>query len=50
MPGPRARGLGGVGGMGVEVPTAYNSKTIHSIEMKFGMVVENHKINLVLFN
>ena len=34
-----ARSQGG-GGMGVEVPMAYNSKTIHSIEMKFGMVVE----------
>ena len=44
-----ARSQGG-GGMGVEVPMAYNSKTIHSIEMKFSMVVENHKINLVLFN
>ena len=27
---------------------AYNSKTIHGIEMKFGRIVENHKlINLV---
>ena len=36
-----ARGRGGV-------PAAHNSKTIHGFEMKFGRVVENHKlINLV---
>ena len=35
-------------GEGGEVPAAHNSKTIHGIEMKFGRVVENHKlINLV---
>ena len=34
--------------MGGGVPAAHNSKTIHGIEMKFGTVVENHKlINLV---
>ena len=38
--------LGGRGGR--KVPAAYNSKTIHGIEMKFGRVVESHKlINLV---
>ena len=32
-------------------PAAHNSKTIRGIEMKFGKVVENHKlINLVYFN
>ena len=30
------------------MPAAHNSKTIHGIEMKFGRVVENHKLtNLV---
>ena len=30
------------------MPAAHNSKTIHGIEMKFGRVVENHKlINLL---
>ena len=30
------------------MPAAYNTKTIHGNEMKFGRVVENHKlINLV---
>ena len=39
--------FGGEGG-GRKVPAAYNSKTIHGIEMKFGRVVESHKlINLV---
>ena len=39
-------GLGGGGGR--KVPTAHNFKTIHGIEMKFGKIVENHKlINLV---
>ena len=38
--------LGG-GGEG-KVPVAHNSKTIHGIGMKFGRVVENHKlVNLV---
>ena len=33
------------------MPAAHNSKTFHGIEMKFGRVVENHKlINLVSFN
>ena len=41
VPGPGGRGKGGV-------PAAHNSKTIHGVEMKFGRVVENHKlINLV---
>ena len=36
------------GGGGRKVPAAYNSKTIHGIEMKFGSVLENRKlINLV---
>ena len=35
---------GGGGGGGGEVPAAQNSKTIHGIEMKFGRVVENHKL------
>ena len=35
VPGPR--GWGGV-------PAAHNFKTIHGIEMKFGRVVENHKL------
>ena len=36
------------GGGGRKVPAAHNSKTIDGIEMKFGGVVENHKlINLV---
>ena len=26
------------------MPAAHNSKTIHGIEMKFGRVVENHKL------
>ena len=31
-----------------KVPADHNSKTIHGIEMKFGKVVENHKlINLI---
>ena len=39
---------GGGGGGGAKVPTAYNSETIYGIKMKFGRVVENHKlINLV---
>ena len=30
------------------MPVAYNTKTIHGIEMKFGRVIKNHKlINLV---
>ena len=29
---------------GRKVPMVYNSKTIHGIEMKFGRVVENHKL------
>ena len=33
------------------MPVAHNSKTIHGIEMRFGRIVENHKlINLVQFN
>ena len=37
---------GGEGG--VKVPVAYNSKTIHGIETKFGRVIGNHKLtNLV---
>ena len=26
------------------MPTAYNSKTVRGIEMKFGRVVDNHKL------
>ena len=41
---------GGRGG-GRKVPAAHNSKTINENGMKFGRVVENHKvINLVRFN
>ena len=30
------------------MPAVHNSKTIHGIEMKFGRVVDNHKlVNLV---
>ena len=33
------------------MPAAHNTETIHGIEVKFGRVVENHKlINLVYFN
>ena len=32
------------GGGAQKVAAAYNSKTIHGIEMKFGRVVENHKL------
>ena len=40
--------LGPGGGGGVKVPVAYNSKTIHGIETKFGRVIGNHKLtNLV---
>ena len=36
------------GGGAPKVPAAYNSKTIHGIEMKFGRIVENYKlINLI---
>ena len=36
------------GGVGRKVTAAYNSKTIHGIQMKFDRVVENHKLlNLV---
>ena len=41
---PWARGGGGGGRRGRKVPVARNSKTIHGIEMKFGRVVENHKL------
>ena len=42
------RGFSRVPGRGGGVPAAYNSKTLQGIEMKFGMVVENHNlINLV---
>ena len=42
---------GGGGGGGREDPRPNNSKAIHSIELKFGRVVENHRlINLVSFN
>ena len=41
-------GRGGGGERGGEVPAAHNSKTINDNGMKFGGVVENHKlINLV---
>ena len=51
MPGPGEMGRGGGGGRGQKVPAAHNAKTIHDIKMKFGRVVENHKlINLVQFN
>ena len=47
MPGSGRRGGRG----GRKVPAAHNSKTIHGIEMKFGRVIENHKlIHLVQFN
>ena len=32
------------GGGRRKVPAAHNSKTVHGIEMKFGTVVENHKL------
>ena len=32
------------GGRGAESAAAYSSKTTHGIEMKFGKVVENHKL------
>ena len=32
----------GGGGGGLEVPAAYNSKTINDNEMKFGGVVKDH--------
>ena len=35
---------GGGGGGRRKVPAAHNSKTVHGIEMKFGTVVENHKL------
>ena len=39
---------GGGSGRQAEVPTAHNSKTIYGIKMRFGMILENHKlINLV---
>ena len=37
-------GVPGPGDRGRKVPAAPNSKTIHGIEMKFGRVVENHKL------
>ena len=41
-------GAWALGGGGGGVPAAHNSKTIHDIGMKFGRVVENHKlINLM---
>ena len=43
VPGP-----GGEGGGGQKVPTAYNSKTIHGIEIKFGRVIENHKLIILV--
>ena len=47
MPGP----WGGGEGRGAESARGPYSKTIDGIEMKFGKVVENHKlINLVGFN
>ena len=47
VPGPG--GGGGVGGLRRGgVPAPHKSKTVHSIEMKFGRIVEYHKpINLV---
>ena len=50
--GPSFFGVPGSGaGGGRKVPAAHNSKTIRGFEMKFGRVVENHKlINLVQFN
>ena len=40
--------VGGGGGRGRKVLAAYNSKTINDSGVKFGGVVENHKlINLV---
>ena len=45
-----ALALGGRGG-GRKVPATHDSRTIHDIEMKFGKVVDNHKlINLMQFN
>ena len=46
-----APGGGGGGRGGRKVPAALNSKTIPGIEIKFGRVVENHRlISLVKFN
>ena len=43
--------VAGPGGGGKKVPASHNSKTINANEMKFGGVVENHKlINLVSCN
>ena len=50
VPGPGKRVVvvvvGGGGGRGGwrKAASAYNSKTIHGIEMKFGSIVENHKL------
>ena len=39
------------GGGGRKLPAAHNSKTINDNGIKFGGVVENHKlINFILFN
>ena len=40
----RLGGGRGGGGAGGEVPAAHNSKTINGNGMKFGGVVENHKL------
>ena len=43
--------IGGGGGGGQKVLGAYNSKSINNNEMKFGEVVNDHKlINFVWFN
>ena len=34
----------GLRGWGLKVPAAHNTKTIHGIKMKFGRVVDNHKL------
>ena len=45
VPGPgRMEGGGGGGWDRKCLQAAYNSKTIHGIEMKFGRVVGNHKL------
>ena len=42
--GPMEGGRGGGGWGRRKALKAYNSKTIHGIEMKFGRVVVNHKL------
>ena len=44
VPGPGKRVVVVGGGGWRKAASAYNSKTIHGIEMKFGSIVENHKL------